>query len=61
MSDQHTFVTLNELAEVLKVHPRTLHRYLAAGTITPAFRVGRGYRFSVRAVLNQLGMQPTTV
>lgn len=58
MSDQQTptFITLNELAAFLKIHPRTLHRYLAAGTITPEFRVGRSYRFSATSVLRQLGM-----
>lgn len=57
MSESRTpFITLNELAGLLKVHPRTIHRYLAAGVIKPEFRVGRSYRFSATSVLRQLGM-----
>ncbi len=38
-----------EAAAFLNVHPRTVHRYVAAGLLRP-YRVGRALRFE-RAVL----------
>lgn len=62
MSEQQNpaFITIDELAQVLRVHRRTVQRYLAAGTITPDVKIGRCCRFSLENVLEQLGAQHTS-
>lgn len=61
MSEQQpAFITIDELALVLRVHRRTVQRYLAAGTITPDVKIGRCCRFSLENVLKQLSAQPTS-
>lgn len=43
------YLTVNEAAEILRVHPHVIYRLLAAGELR-AFRVGRQYRIAPRAI-----------
>ena len=40
---QTELYTVNETAQIYKVHPRTVRRWIASGTI-PALKIGREYR-----------------
>lgn len=42
--NQCDVMTANEVAEILRIHPRMVINYAASGEI-PAFRVGRRWRF----------------
>lgn len=42
-------LTIGEVAKLLKVHTRTLRRWIAAGKI-PAIDIGRGWRFERAAI-----------
>jgi excisionase family DNA binding protein len=42
-------LTLNEVAEFLRVHPSTVYRLIRDGRI-PAFRVGSDWRFTLEAI-----------
>lgn len=43
------FLSADEAAEMLQIHPRTLRRLLASGEL-PGIRIGRQWRISVVAV-----------
>jgi excisionase family DNA binding protein len=42
-------LTLDEVAELLRVHPSTMYRLLKRNEI-PAFRIGSDYRFNRRDI-----------
>jgi excisionase family DNA binding protein len=42
-------LTINEVAERLRIHPRTAYRLVNDGSI-PGVRVGRQYRISAKAL-----------
>ena len=44
MKNNPEFVTVEELAETLKVHPRTIQRIIQRKEM-PAIRIGRQWRF----------------
>jgi excisionase family DNA binding protein len=43
------FMTVDEVASYLKVHPATIYRLLKRGAL-PAFKVGYDWRFSKEAI-----------
>lgn len=45
-----TYLTLNEVAERLKLSRITVYRYVKAGTL-PAYKFGRAYRLSERELI----------
>lgn len=50
MTDNNvTIMTVNEVAEMLKLKPSTVYRHASDGTI-PCIRVGRNYRFSKEVI-----------
>ena len=49
-------LTVNEVAERLRIHPRTAYRLVNNGTI-PSIRVGRQIRVSARALDDYLDGQ----
>ena len=44
MAKQKEILTAKEVAEYLKVHPLTVHKYAREGKI-PAFKIGTDWRF----------------
>ena len=42
-------LTINEVAELLRIHPRTAYRLVNEGAI-PSVRVGRQFRISAKAL-----------
>ncbi|MCK6480225.1 MAG: helix-turn-helix domain-containing protein [Planctomycetes bacterium] len=54
------FLTADELAALLKVHPATVREQAAAGRIPGAFRMGRLWRFDLDAFRAAGGLQPGT-
>lgn len=46
------FITLTELADLLRVHRTTLYRMCSKKHIPGAFKVGRDWRFHVDALLD---------
>ena len=44
MSKDKEILTTKEVAEYLKIHPLTVHRYAREGKI-PAFKIGTDWRF----------------
>jgi excisionase family DNA binding protein len=49
--DEQEVLTAQEVAEKLRVTPKTVHNMAASGTL-PAFRVGRLWRFNAKDVQN---------
>ena len=47
--DSARVMTLNELADFLRVHPSTIYRLLKRGGL-PAFRVGSDWRFNSESI-----------
>ena len=44
MTSEYAILTVNEVSEMLHVHPYTLYRLVRAGKV-PAFRIGGDWRF----------------
>lgn len=53
MDEDDEILTVNEAAELLKVHPQVMRRWANEGII-PAGRAGRNWRFSRRAIIEWL-------
>lgn len=51
----HTWISPQELAELLNVHLRTIYRYLENGTVTSA-KVGGRHKINVGETLTKLGL-----
>lgn len=49
MKPMATVLTLDEVAEFLKVHPSTIYRLLKSHSI-PAFKVGSDWRFNQESI-----------
>lgn len=49
MENQNEFLTIEELADMLKISTRTIRRILKRGDL-PAIRIGRQIRFNREAV-----------
>ncbi len=43
MPDDANYLCVNEIAALLRVHPKTVRRWIAAGTL-PATQMGRAWR-----------------
>lgn len=43
MPDDATYLSVKEIAALLRVHPKTVRRWIAAGTL-PATQMGRAWR-----------------
>jgi excisionase family DNA binding protein len=46
-------LTIREVAELLKLHPKTVNKFALAGKL-PAYRIGRQWRFRKSEVLRAL-------
>lgn len=49
---------ISELADVLRVDPRTLRNSCEAGEVPGAFRVGQSWRVNVDTLRRELGDEP---
>ncbi len=58
--EQENLLTIAELAQLLRVSPRSVRRRLREGTI-PNFRVGRLVRIPTRHALRALGLPGAAV
>jgi excisionase family DNA binding protein len=59
--EQQSFFTPREVSELLRVSVYTVRRWIRQGYL-PAYKVGRGWRVSAKAIdqwLNQLESTPT--
>ncbi|MBN1902339.1 helix-turn-helix domain-containing protein [Candidatus Sumerlaeota bacterium] len=56
MEKQNEFLTIDELADMLKISTRTIRRILKRGDL-PAMRIGRQLRFNREAVNEWLKTQ----
>ncbi len=43
-------LTVDDVCEALKCSKTTLYRYVKAGKLRPAFRVGKGFRFTLEEI-----------
>ena len=43
MPDDATYLSVKEIADLLRVHPKTVRRWIEAGTL-PATQMGRAWR-----------------
>jgi excisionase family DNA binding protein len=50
---EYEFLTVPEIAKVLKVNKMTIYRYIKAGKIT-AYKVGKGFRINKKELENFL-------
>jgi excisionase family DNA binding protein len=48
---QRTSMSVNQVANYFKVHPRTVRRWISRGNFPGGLRVGRITRFSTSAVM----------
>jgi excisionase family DNA binding protein len=53
---EHHVLTLEEVAELLRVHPSTIYRLLNKGDL-PAFKVGSDWRFNQESIEQWLKRQ----
>jgi len=49
MQDSAKVLTVNELAEYLRVHRSTIYRLLKKGQL-PGFKIGSDWRFNIEAI-----------
>lgn len=53
---ERRWITVNECAELLSLHPMSVRKIIARGTI-PAVRIGRTVRVDLRTIETQLETQ----
>lgn len=44
------FLTIDEIAKILKVHPQTVRRLMRENRLQGGFKVGRSWRFPATAI-----------
>jgi excisionase family DNA binding protein len=52
-SRDEEILTIREVADLLKLHPKTVNKFALAGKL-PAYRIGRQWRFRKSEVLRAL-------
>ena len=52
-SRDEEILTIREVADLLKLHPKTVNKFAIAGKL-PAYRIGRQWRFRKSEVLRAL-------
>jgi excisionase family DNA binding protein len=52
-SRDEEILTIREVADLLKLHPKTVNKFVLAGKL-PAYRIGRQWRFRKSEVLRAL-------
>jgi excisionase family DNA binding protein len=54
MTNLKKILTINEIAEYLKVHPMTVYKYVKEGKI-PAFKIGKSWRIQKDSIQKWMG------